>query len=338
MKRVKYFTNEKKAMINPENKKKYNKYYNSRVASNRDVKSTTYKVYKNYMDHFLVYLMEEWDNVDLYSEEFLDSAVEIMEGFMIFCQDVLYNNKKVINTKISAVSSFYIWSVKRDLVDKHPFDNKLERMKGAQDEQIIDSHYLNEEETDVITKELETDKRYDIQDRLIWGIMLDSANRVGAISKLTLSSLNLDLMVFEGIREKLGKIVEVAFEEDTAEILREWLELRKDMDNLEVDAVFITKYNGEYRPMSKGTIQERVKKIGHIIGLTTFRSHSIRKTKINQIYVDTGDLASASEYANHSGLDVTKQSYTKPQTKAELREKIAEMKRKKQESKNKTSE
>lgn len=337
MKRVKYFTNEKKAKINPDNRKQYDRYLQSNIIKNRDVKETTYKVYKNYMDHFMVYLQENWDNINLYSEDFMENAIDIMEGYIGFCQDTLFNNKKVINTKISTVSSFYVWSLKRKLVDRHPFDKQLDRMKGANDEQIISSHYLDEEQTSFITEELETDERYDIQDRLIWGIMLDSANRVGAISKLTLSSLDLDAMLFENIREKRGKMVEVVFEEDTKEIIEKWLEMRKDMDNLEVDSLFITRYNKEYRPMTKGTIQERVKKIGNILDISDFRSHSIRKTTLNQIYQDTGDLSLAAEMGNHSSVETTRQSYIKPQSKAEIREKIAELKRQKQLAKEKAN-
>lgn len=329
MKRVKYFTDEKKAKINPDNRKKYDRYLQSNIIKNRDVKETTYKVYRNYMDHFMVYLQEEWENIDLYSEEFMENAIDIMEGYIDFLQEVLHNNKKVVNTKISTVSSFYVWSLKRKLIEKHPFDKQLDRIKGAKDEQIITSHYLDEEQTSFITEELKTDEKYDIQDRLIWGIMLDSANRVGAISKLTLSSLDLDLMMFEGIREKRGKLVEVVFESDTCEIIEEWLEMRKGMDNLEVDSLFITKYQGEYRPMSKGTIQERIKKIGHILGIEDFRSHSIRKTVLNQIYEDTGDLSIAAEMGNHASVETTRQSYIKPPSKAELREKIAKLKEEK---------
>lgn len=333
IKRVKYFTEDKKAKINPDNKKKYERYLQSNIIKNRDVKETTYKVYKNYMDHFMVYLMEDWENIDLYSDVFMENAIDIMEGYIAFCQEKLHNNKKVINTKISTVSSFYVWSLKRKLIDKHPFDKQLDRMKGANDEQIIASHYLDEDQTDFITSELETDKRYDIQDRLIWGIMLDSANRVGAISKLTLSSLDLDNMVFEGIREKRGKLVEVVFEEDTQRIIEEWLAQRKEMDNLEVDSLLITRYRGEYRPMTKGTIQDRIKRIGHILDIEDFRSHSIRKTTLNQIFEITGDLSVAADMANHASVETTRQSYIKPKSKTETREKIAEMKRKRQEAK-----
>ncbi|MGK4040952.1 tyrosine-type recombinase/integrase [Heyndrickxia oleronia] len=330
VKRVKYFTDEKKSKINPENRKLYDKYLNSNIIKNRDVKDTTYKVYKNYMDHFLVYLMENWENINLYSDEFQENAIDIMEGYISFCQDVLLNNKKAINTKLSTVSSFYLWSLKRGYVDKHPFDKQLDRMKGANDEKIISSYYLDEEQINLITDTLKEDqKNYDFQDRLIWGIMIDSANRVGAISKLTLSSLDLDNMVFTEIREKRGYRVEVVFEEETKELIEQWLEMRKEMDDLKVDSFFITKYNGEYRPMTKSTIQARTKKIGEILGLDDFRSHCIRKTSLNHIYETTGDLALAAEMGNHKSVETTRQSYIKPQSKTEVREKIAKLRNKK---------
>ena len=325
VKRIKYFTEEKKKAINPENRKIYDKYLNSSIIKNKDVKDTTYKVYKNYMDHFLVYVSEYWDNIYLYSDEFIEEAVDIMEGYIGFLQDTLENNKKVINTKISTVSSFFLWSLKRGYVNKHPFDKKLDRMKNANEEKIISSYYLNEEQMNAITQGLAADKKYDIQDELIWGIMLDSANRVGAIEKLTISSLDLDNMMFTDIREKRGYRVEVVFEENTKRLLEEWFEKRKEMDNLEIDAIFITKKNGEYRPMSKGTIQERIKKMGFIIGLDDFRSHCIRKTTLNHIYETTGDLSLAAEMGNHRSVETTRQSYIRPQTKSEVREKIAKL-------------
>jgi integrase/recombinase XerC len=327
--RIKYFTEEKKALINPDNQRKYDKYLNSNIIKNRDVKDTTYLVYKNYMSHFLVYIAENWDNIDLYSDEFLENAVDIMEGYISFLQDTLKNNKKVINTKLSTVSSFYLWSLKRKYIDRHPFDKQLDRMKGANEEKIINSYYLDEDQMNLITETLKTDKRYDIQDRLIWGVMLDSANRVGAISNLTLSSLDLENMLFEGIREKRGYRVEVVFEEKTKELIELWLEQRKELDNLVVDSLFITRFQGQYRPMSKGTIQERVKKIGEILGLDDFHAHCIRKTTLNHIYKTTGDLSLAAEMGNHKSVETTRQAYIKPQSKSEIREKIAKLRQKK---------
>jgi integrase/recombinase XerC len=243
-------------------------------------------------------------------------------------QEVLKNNKKVINTKLSTVSTFYLWSLKRKYIDRHPFDKQLDRMKGANEEKIINSYYLDENQMKLVTETLKTDERYDIQDRLIWGVMLDSANRVGAISNLTISSLDIDNMLFEGIREKRGYRVEVVFEEYTKQLIEEWLEQRKELDNLEVDALFMTKFHGQYRQMSKGTIQERVKKIGEILGLDDFHAHCIRKTTLNHIYKTTGDLSLAAEMGNHKSVETTRQSYIKPQSKSEIREKIAKLRQK----------
>ena len=117
-----------------------------------------------------------------------------MSGYIILLQ--LINKKKVINTKISTIISFYNWSVKRGLIDKHPFDKKLERIKGANDEKIINSYFLTDEQTKTIKRELASNDRYDLQDQIIFSLMTDSANRIGEIEKLTLSSLDLNNMLF----------------------------------------------------------------------------------------------------------------------------------------------
>lgn len=323
--KIKYFTEEKKNLINPENIKLYEKYRKSNIIKNPDVKDSTYMVYQNYMNQFLVYIAEVWENIELYSEDFIENGVDIMEGFMSFCQEVLKNNKKIINTKVSAVSSFYLWSLKRRLIDRHPFDKKLDRMKGANEEHIINSYFLNDEETEKISVEIRDTKKYDIIDQLIWAIMLDSANRIGAIDKLTLSSFDVDNCVFNDIREKRGYHVEVAFSEQTRDLILKWKELRKDMDGLTIDALFISSYGGEWRQMCKSTLQRRINKIGEIVGLEDFHSHCIRKTKLNDIYDKTGDLSLAAEYGNHKSTETTRSSYIKPKSKAQVREKIQEL-------------
>lgn len=327
--KVKYFTPEKKALISPANKKLYEKYLHSSIIKNRDVKETTYKTYENYFNQFLVFLAENYDNIGLYDEEFFEEAIEIMESFISFCQETLKNNKKVINTKISSVSTFYLWSMKRKLVDRHPFDKQLERMKGASEEKIINSYFLNDEEMELIRYGLnDPDNNYDIQDKIIWEVMLESANRIGAISKLTLSSLDIENMMFTDIREKRGYKVEVVFGEEGKKLIEQWLEMRKEMDDLKIDSLFITKYRNEYKAMDKATIQSRIKRIGEIIGLDDFHAHCIRKTQLNSVYEKTGDLSLAAELGNHKSIETTRQSYIKPQSKAEVRDKINKMKEK----------
>lgn len=321
-----YFTKEKLELINKDNLKKYDKYLKSNIIKNPDMKDTTYKVYKNYFNQFLVYLAEEWNNMDLYSEEFMEDALDIMEGFIMFCQETLENNKKIINTKLSAVSSFYLWSMKRKLIKFHPFGNgMLERMKKANEEHIISSYFLTEEQQEQIQKGLieNKDNKFDLLDLILWNVMLDSANRVGAIYKLKLSHLNMEDCCFDDIREKEGYHVSVSFNPNTKILIEKWLEYRKEnMDNLEVDALFISKYGGEYRQMSKGTLQERIKKIGTIIGINDFRSHCIRKTASNTLLDNGIDPSLVAKYLNHKDVSTTLNFYQKPKSSSEIRDEI----------------
>lgn len=336
--KINYCTPERKAKINPDNIKLYDKYLKSNIIKNPLAKESTYKVYKNYMTQFLVYLSEEWDNIGLYSEDFMTDAVDIMEGYISFCQETLKNNKKIINTKISAVSSFYLWSMKRKLIEFHPFDKRMDRLKGANKEKIIATYFLTQDQVDEITKGLieNEDNKYDFMDLLLWKIMLDSANRIGAMSRLTLSSLDLDLMCFKDIQEKEFYIVDVSFEEDTKQLIEQWLEMRKDMDNLEVDAMWVSKYHGEWRQTTKGTLQERIKKIGRIIGLDDFRSHCVRKTASN-LLLDYGvDASLVAKKLNHKDVSTTLNFYQKEKSSTEIRgeiaKQLAELKKKKLES------
>lgn len=331
--RVKYFTEERKSLINPDNWKKYQKYLQSNIIKNKDVKDTTYKTYQNYFMHFCVYLAENWNNVDLYSDEFMENAIDIMEGYIMFCQETLLNHKKVINTKLSAVSSFYIWSMKRGYVKYHPFDGKLDRMKKANEEKIINSYFLTEDQVQTIRRELALNDKFTIQDQILFEVSFDSANRIGALEKLALSKLDLENNMFTEIREKEGYITEVVFGNTAKDLINEWLEIRKkDYDKLEVDSLLITKYKGKWKPMSRDSIGDRMKKYGQIVDIPDYRAHCQRKSRLNLVYEETGDLALAAELANHKSTETTRAFYCKPKSKSEVMEKINALKAKQSEN------
>lgn len=330
--RVKYFTEERKNLINPNNWKKYEKYLQSNIIKNKDVKDTTYRNYKNYFMHFCVYLAENWDNIDLYSEDFMENAIDIMEGYILFCQETLLNHKKIINTKLSTVSSFYIWSMKRGYVKYHPFDGKLDRMKKANEEKIINSYFLTEEQVQTIRKELSLNDNYNIQDQILFEVSFDSANRLGALEHLPLSKLDIENNMFIDIREKEGYRTEVVFGDIAKELIREWLKIRKDdYDKLEIDSLLIVKYKGNWKTMGRDAIANRMKKFGQIVGISDYRPHCQRKSRLNLVYEETGDLALAAELANHKSTETTRQFYCKKKSKSEVMDKINMLKEKQSE-------
>lgn len=327
-----YATKERMAKVNPKNIKIYERYLRSRETANSDVKDTTYKVYKSYMNQFMCYIAENEDNFYLLDEDALeDDFVDIMEGWMSFCENTLGNGKKIINTKLSAVSSFYIWAVKRDKIKAHPFANKLDRIKGAGNEKRISVYFLHQPEIDKIKARLheshDKDNRYDRQDELIWNIAFDSACRIGALSRLTVSSLDLEKNCFQDIREKEGKIVAIPFMDDTKEMIIEYLKWREEQ-GIDGDEFFYIKSHGQYQAMSKQSISVRIRKIGEIIGIGDFRAHCIRKSRLNQIG-QTGNIELAKELAHHESLDTTTKFYMEKKDASETLKEISELMKKK---------
>jgi integrase/recombinase XerC len=101
--KVKYRTDERFSKVPEFNLKKYKKYLQSSIVKNPDVKETTYYTYQSNFELFLTWLANEYDeNLDLYSDEFMEDAVDIMEAYMLFCQEVLLNHKKTVNNKVAA--------------------------------------------------------------------------------------------------------------------------------------------------------------------------------------------------------------------------------------------
>lgn len=332
--KVKYFTKDKEKYLNPDNWKKYQKYLQSNIIKNQDVKDTTYKRYEGLFRHFLMWLGENYGDLGLYSDEFMENAVDIMEGYIMFCQETLLNHKKIINMKISAVSSFYIWSMKRGFVKYHPFDGKLDRMKKANEEKVLTSYFLTEEQVQTIRCELSENDKFAIQDQILFEVSFDSANRIGALLRLQLSKLDLDNNMFTDIREKEGYRTQVVFGDVAKELIQEWLEMRKnDYDNLTVDSLLINKYNGAWKPMGEDAIRNRMRKFGEIVGISDFRPHCQRKSRLNLVYEETGDLALAAELANHKSTETTRAFYCRPKTKAEVMDKINALKSKQSENK-----
>lgn len=326
-KTVRYATPERKAKISEKNRKAYAQYLRINKGKKEEVAKTTYKVYESYFNIFLCYIAENWDNFYILDEEYLeDEMIEVMEEYMMFLKDELGNGKKTINTKLSAVSSFYGWAAKRGKIKAHPFDGKLERMPNAQEEKIIAEYFLNEKQVKDIVFELDLvdgeDKSlsdYDKMDQMIWHIAYDSACRIGALAGLTVSSFSEEKQAFTNIREKRSKRVSVPMTPSTYKRYLEFLEYRESL-GVDCDELFFVKKDGKWSGMSTQSLYARIKKMGYIVDLGDFRPHCIRKTRLNQ--VAKHDINKAKLLGNHESLDTTSRFYTEKEDQSDVLESI----------------
>ena len=301
----------------------YKEYLNSCIARNEAVKNTTYRTYTNSMKQFIGYLKKYEKNKYLLGKDTLKSAVGILEKYIRHCREKLNNNARTINNKITAISSFYIWAVKRDLIEVHPFRDKLDRLKVTDVENRRKSYYLSSKEIVEIQVKMKLSEKYDLQDQIIFNLIIDTGCRISALHSIKISNLDLENGVIFGIVEKEQKIVEFAIFEETIELIKEWLKCRKSS----AEYLFVTKYRGIFKQMSKSTIRDRVRKIGKLVEIDNLYPHSLRKTSIN-LLAEVGGIDLASEFANHSGIDVTKKHYIRKTTAVEKKSKLLEMRKK----------
>ena len=301
----------------------YKEYLNSCIARNETVKNTTYRTYTNSMKQFIEYLKKYEKNKYLLGKDTLKSTVGILEKYIRHCRERLNNNARTINNKITAISSFYIWAVKRDLIEVHPFRDKLDRLKVTDLEKRRKSYYLSSKEVVEIQVKMKLSEKYDLQDQIIFNLIIDTACRINALQSIKLENIDLENGIIAGIVEKEQKIVEFAIFEETIELIKEWLKCRKNSAKY----LFVTKYRGIFKQMSKSTIRDRVRKIGKLVRIDNLYPHSLRKTSIN-LLAEVGGIDLASEFANHNSVDVTKKHYIKKTTATERKSKLLEIRKK----------
>ena len=295
----------------------YMEYLNSCKASNWETWNTTYKTYVNNFKLFLIWLQKKHKNRYLLSKETLTEMPIIIEDYRNYCRE-LGNSKRTLMNKTTAISSFYSWCVRRNRIKFHPFDKKLDRLKFTDIDKVRKSYFLTTEQILTVRLYMQVEqKKYDLQDRILWELFLDSACQISAIQNLTLKQLDIEAGYFTEVKEKEGYIVNAFFFSKCKELLKLWLEERKEK-GIQEQWLFVTKYGNIYKQMSQGAIRERIKKMGKILGIEDLYPHTLRKTSINLINNLAG-LGLASTYANHSSSGVTSKHYIQKQSAEEIR-------------------
>lgn len=312
--------------LKKENVEVYLEYLNSCKSSNWDTWETTYKTYCNNFKLFLVWFQKVYKNRLLLSKDTLLEMPSIIESYRNYCR-TLGNSKRTLMNKTTAISTFYSWCVRRNKIKYHPFDSKLDRLRFTDKDKIRKSYFLTTEQILTVRLYMQVEsKKYDLQDRILWELFLDSACRITAVQNLKIEQLRIEEGYFADVKEKEGYIVNAFFFEKCKELLKLWLIERKEK-GINIDYIFITKYNGVYKKMTQGAIRERIKKLGKIINIDDLYPHTLRKTSINLINNLAG-LGLASSYANHSSSGVTSKHYIAKANPAEIRNSIINARKK----------
>ena len=312
--------------LKKENVEIYKQYLNSCKSSNYETWETTYSTYISNFRLFLIWFQENYKNRYLLSKDTLVEMPQIMEEYRNHCRS-LGNSKRTLMNKTTAISTFYAWCVRRNKIKYHPFDSKLDRLRFTEKDKIRKSYFLTTEQILTVRLYMQVEsKKYDLQDRILWELFLDSACRISAIQSLKLNQLDLENGYFTDVKEKEGYIVNAFFFNKCKELIKEWIKYREEKE-INSEWFFITKYKKEYGQMTQGAIRGRIKKLGKILGIEDLYPHTLRKTAINLINNLAG-LGLASSYANHSSSGVTSKHYIAKANPTEIRNSIINARKK----------
>lgn len=304
----------KHSKIFTKNMEAYDKYYKSCTIKNSTSKNTTYKMYMSRMIDFLTWLEENYPKAFINDKKFLKEIVYTLEEYMSHCLE-RGNNSKTINNKLTAISSYYFWASKRNIVEAHPFDGKLDRMKKGDYDKVRDSYFLTEDQLTIIEEHFKNSDAFTKRDYLTWRILLDTAGRRNAIINLKVSNFNMQAGLLESVREKGSKVVDLILMDDTVKLLKEYIE----ENNLKEDEyIFFSEKKGKDHPMHGHFLSALTHRVGAIVGCPKLYPHSIRKTRINLLYEEHG-LDVAARYANHNDTKTTRDHYIKATNSSDLR-------------------
>ena len=219
-------------------------------------------------------------------------------------------------SKLTVLNRLFNWCLKRRLIKVNPFIY-IEKLKISEGDKRRKSYFLTASQIWEINYVMKKDiKHFDIQDRLLFNLFLDSGARISEIYNLKLQQLDLDEMLFSNVRHKEGYIEPVIFFDDTKLLIKQWLKERQEK-NIESEFLFVTLYNKQINHMSKETIRSRIRNIGKIVGISDFYPHSIRKSILNITGQQSETVAAA--LGHHKNAAVPREHYMKKKKLTEMR-------------------
>lgn len=310
---IRYVTPDKLEQVNENNKRNIQKYFSFK---NMNLSDSSKKSYESDFNQWIVFIDEQFrkkaisndDIVKLVSDEDgLEEMVDLLEDYMAFCTSILGNNERRIQRRMSSISSFFQFLIKKRRINTSPI-TYLERpsVRAGEKPQITQT-FLTKEQVEVIRKGLK--KKADLQLDCYFEVSLSTMARVNAVSNIKIEQIDFKNKRINDVLEKEGKIVSLFPSDRAFERIKSWLEYRKK-NNIESEYLFLTKYNGSYQKVSKNNIQSYwVKKIGDIIDIPNLHHHDFRHSGSNLLYHSGMALEDVSLLLNHSSTDVTRNHY-----------------------------
>ena len=295
-KRINLYDVEKLKNINPETLKLFQKYQVD--MSIRDLSPNTIYGYITDLQQWFIYMHDNQFNLSV-----LDCTDDDLNEYFYFRKQE-GNNVNRQRRVMSSISAFYKFLRKKKLIKESPTEF-LERPKQGQP--IVKQTFLTVEQVNELREKLTEYGDAQLQAYIFFG--LSTMARVNAMAHLRWEQVDLDERTCTDVLEKEGKIVDLYFSPEVADLLRKMKQEREEKGINDYGWVWYTPYITEEECINNGTLNDWCKKAGNMIGVPTLHDHDLRHSGSNilkELGMDVQDIA---ELLHHESTETTVKHY-----------------------------
>lgn len=303
-KRIVLYDAEKINQVNPDTRALLKRYIIDMEL--RELSENTIQSYTYDLNEWFIFVLDRHDN---------KSVIELTEDelteFFYYCKSQ-GNNSRRIRRRMSSISAFYKYMRKKRLIVENPCEF-IDRPK--KDTDVITQTFLTQEQVFLMKfklKELVDQKKRNAKLLQLYAMFsLSTMARVSAVASVRWEQIDFAARVCNDVKEKEGKIVTLYFSEDVKEMLYT-LKMERQAAGYN-DGGYVFGKNG--KQISVNVLSGYAHKIGTMIGVPTLHPHDFRHSGSQLLKLNGCPIEQISELLNHSGLDVTKKHYLKPDKK-----------------------
>lgn len=224
------------------------------------------------------------------------------------------NGKAAIKRKITALSVFYSYYYRNDLVSQNPVakverprvpDKQIVRMEANETANFLDTVEYG---TNLTKNQLVFHEKTKKRDLALLTLMLSTGIRISECVGLDINDVDFDNMCIK-VTRKGGKEAIVYFSDETVEPLSEYMEERKKIETLagHENALFLSSRRRRITVRSVELLVNKYSKCS--VPLKHITPHKLRSTYGTALYQETSDIYLVADVLGHTDVNTTRKHY-----------------------------
>jgi len=223
------------------------------------------------------------------------------------------NNERGKTRKLSSIRAFLKYFFNKDMLKANvaskvtPPKQHEKPIIRLEDNETAELLYMSETLNGFTDHQKKYNERFRVRDNAIISLFLTTGIRVSECVGLNVEDLDFNVNSFR-VTRKGGNQVILYFGEETAEILKHYLQYRDSLNiPREERALFLSSQN---KRMMVRAMQYLVKKYARLATpLKNISPHKLRSTYGTNLYNETKDIYIVAEVLGHSDVNTTKKHY-----------------------------